>query len=472
MPRPPRPLLLPDPLRRLVERRPGRTVAAAVFLVVVVAGQLAIGMRASRTASITADEPFYLLTTQSLVSDGDLDLRDEYRNGEEARFWDGTIPLWKQMEPAPDGRLLSPHDPGLSLLAVPGYVVGGLRGVQRSLVLPWALAAALAAAAAIRLRAPPWAAVLAGVAVGAGAPGVVYASQIYPEGPAALAVAVILFVVTGDRARPVVVAAAAVALAWLGTKYVPLGALLGGAWAWRFRTDRRAVVLAGATVAAFAVHHVWWHLRTFGGLTPYGTNVVWAGEGTTAILADHLDWGGRTYRLYGLYLDERFGLFRWSPAAIVGLWGLGRRTWLPAALMGVATLVATFGSITMMGWWFPGRLLVAALPGLVVLVAVGGARIPRTAVALTAWTLAIAVAVVVATRWGRLRLAVDPFDLGFPSPPGHLLPDFRSFGVHQVVVSLGWAVGVGVALSWPRLRQAIVGRRRVAVTEMTVTGNP
>ena len=60
-----------------------RRPALVAFLLVLVAGQLAVGMRASRTANVTGDEPFYLLTVQSLVSDGDLDLRDEYENHEE-----------------------------------------------------------------------------------------------------------------------------------------------------------------------------------------------------------------------------------------------------------------------------------------------------------------------------------------------------------------------------------------------------
>jgi len=111
-------------------------------VLVLAAGQLAVGMRASRTASVTGDEPFYLLTAQSLLSDGDLDLRDEYRNREERRFWDGSVRLWKQMKPTSDGRLLSPHDPGLSLLTLPAYAAAGLRGVQRLLVVLWALAMA------------------------------------------------------------------------------------------------------------------------------------------------------------------------------------------------------------------------------------------------------------------------------------------------------------------------------------------
>lgn len=437
----------------------------ATFVLVLVAGQAAVGMRASTTASVTGDEPFYLLTTQSLVSDGDLDLRDEYAGGEERAFWDGTIPLWKQMRPAPDGRLLSPHDPGLSLLVLPAYDLGGLRGVQRFLVVLWAAAMACAAVLARRVGAPWWAALFGGVVVGAGAPGVVYASQVYPEGPAALCVALGLLVATapaGARARPLVLAGVVVALAWLGVKYLPLAAVVAGAWAWRFRSDRRALAMAAGAGATAAVHFLWWHQATFGGLTPYGTNVVWSGEGTAAILGRHLDFEGRTYRLHGLFLDARFGLFRWLPAgvlAVVAFAARPRSRALYGAILAVCVLMGTFVSITMMGWWFPGRMLVAGFPALVVLVALGAARLPRTAVALGAWSLAIGGSVAWAARTARVRLAVDPFDLGPPLAPASLFPDFRSFGAHTVVSAVAWlAVLAGL---WWGLRARPTRRRRV-----------
>ncbi|HYE78432.1 MAG TPA: hypothetical protein VEI97_10625 [bacterium] len=429
------------------------------FLVVLLAGQLGVGMRASRSASVTGDEPFYLLTAQSLRSDGDLDLTDEYRNGEEAEFWDGTIPLWKQMEPTSDGRLLSPHQTGLSLLILPAYVAGGLRGVQRFLVVLWAAAMACAAVLARRAGAPAWAAFLAATAVGVGAPGVVYASQVYPEGPAALCVGLGLLAATAKRPRPVLLATVVVALAWLGVKYVPLGALVAGAWAWRFRADRRTLLTAGAAVLAAAVHFTWWHLHTFGGLTPYSTNVVWAGEGTAAIVGDHLSTGRRSYRLYGLFLDARFGLFRWLPVAILAVYGVGRRVLPHMATVAICLLMGTFVSITMMGWWFPGRMLVAGFPALVVLVAIGASRLPHVSVALTGWSLAIAAGLVWAARRGDVYLAVNPFDLGAPLPPAWLFPDFRSFTARQALQSAAWA---GALLAVALARRAGLGRRQPA----------
>jgi hypothetical protein len=444
-----------------------RRVWAAAFLLVLAAGQLAVGMRASRTATVTGDEPFYLLTAESLVSDGDLDLRDEYADAdrEMARFWDGTKPLWKQMEPAPDGRLLSPHDPGLSLLIAPAYAVAGLEGVRRFLVVVWAAAMGFAAACARRAGAPPWAAVLAAFAVGAGAPGIVYASQIYPEGPAALCLAVGLLCALRPASRPqrsqdaVVVATAVVALEWLGVKYLPYAVLLVGVWAWRNREHRRALVVAGAIGAITAAHFVWWHLATFGGLTPYATNIVFSGDGTARILTRHLGIPDRSYRLYGLFLDARFGLFRWLPAAPLALWGIAKRTWHHSANLAIAVLLGTFMSITMMGYWFPGRMLVAALPSLVVLLAFGAARLPKVAVTLTAWSLAIATAVVVAAHTRVIRLAVDPWTVGFPLAPHWLFPDFRSFGVREVAVSLAW--GSALLAARVLVRSGLIrGRRR------------
>jgi hypothetical protein len=450
------------------------------FLLVGLAAQLASGGRASRTASITADEPFYLMTTQSLLSDGDLNLTDDYANEEEERFWDGSVPLWKQMVPTEDGRLLSPHDPGLSLLTLPAYAVAGLEGVQRFLALLWAVAAAAMCLLAVRFGAPPWAALVASVAVGAGTPGVIYASQVYPEAPAALAFALGLLAALGPptpfsvpSAAPPAgkrtqngwgVVAAAIVLPWLGAKYVPLAVLVLGVYAWRHRDPehRRHLAVLAIPLALAGMHYVWWHFHTFDGLTPYATNVVYAGEGSGEIIVSHLNQGGRSYRLYGLFLDARFGLFRWLPIAPLALWGLSRRTLVPAAAVAIQVLIGTFVSITMMGWWFPGRMLIAGLPALAVLVALGAARFPKTAVALTAYGLVIAAATAWSAHHHGIRLAVDPFDLGAPLAPSAIFPDFRAFGPRQIALSLAWGATLFAARSIARNGKADAPRRQLA----------
>jgi hypothetical protein len=238
-------------------------------------------------------------------------------------------------------------------------------------------------------------------------------------------------------------------------KYVPLGAVLGLAWARRHRAreQRAALVTAGALLVVSGAFYVWWHFHTFEGLTPYATNVVYSGEGSATVLRQHVELVDRSYRLYGLFIDARFGLLRWLPVAALALWGVSRRhrTLLPTAVFAVGVVMGTFVSITMMGWWFPGRMLIAGFPALAVLVALGAARLPRTAIVLSAWSVAIAVALVWSARTGGVRIAVDPFALGFPLAPAWLFPDFRSFGAREIALSASWLAGL-LALRWKVVR--------------------
>jgi hypothetical protein len=90
-------------------------VPAAVFLVV-------WGMTTHGKYSGSGDEPHYLIVTQSLLADGDLDLRNNHAANESRRFGvDG-------LEPGPHvresrGRLLPVHDVGLSVALLPAYAV-------------------------------------------------------------------------------------------------------------------------------------------------------------------------------------------------------------------------------------------------------------------------------------------------------------------------------------------------------------
>ena len=88
--------------------------AAALFLLLCAAFAFSADIRATRGANVTGDEPFYLLTTQSLLSDGNLDLRNQYASRSYESFFDHPDGLWKQSESKlDDGKLLSPHNPGL-----------------------------------------------------------------------------------------------------------------------------------------------------------------------------------------------------------------------------------------------------------------------------------------------------------------------------------------------------------------------
>ena len=157
--------------------------AVALFLLLSVAYAFSVDIRATRGASITGDEPFYLLTTQSLLADGDFDLINQYEARSYESFFDHPDELWRQSVPQPDGDLLSPHNPGLSFLVIPGFGLGGLAGAQVQLMVLGAATMALAFVLADRLtgrRVLSWVATLG---VGLSATAFIYSTEVYPEFP-------------------------------------------------------------------------------------------------------------------------------------------------------------------------------------------------------------------------------------------------------------------------------------------------
>ena len=176
--------------------------AAALFLLLCCAYYFSIDIRATRSASISGDEPFYLITTQSLLDDGDFDLRNQYESRSYESFFDHPTGLWHQSLPKPDdGQILSPHNPGLSFLVIPGFALGGLLGTQVQLLVLGAATMALAFVLADRLTGRRTLSWLVTLGVGLSATAFIYSTEIYPEFPAALALVLALLVVTRDR-RP------------------------------------------------------------------------------------------------------------------------------------------------------------------------------------------------------------------------------------------------------------------------------
>ena len=442
--------------------------AVALFLLLSVAYAFSIDIRATRGASITADEPFYLLTTQSLLTDGDFDLRNQYEAKSYKSFFDHPDDLWQQSVPKPDGALLSPHNPGLSVLVIPGFALGGLVGAQVQLLVLAAATMALAFVLADRLTGRRLASWVISLGVGLSATAFIYSSEIYPELPAALALVLALLLVTQQKSLRVVdglmLAAVLTIMCWLGLKYAPLALLVSGYFLLKAdRSSRMTLAVAGIVSAGL---FAWFHLHIFGSLTPYGVNVVYAGWNTADILGGHVEFGERYYRLWGLFIDRRFGLGRWAPlllAAVPGmaLLAVGKPpTRLVLALIVVQIVIATFVAITMMGWWFPGRTLLTVLPLTVVPIVLMVARLPlwgRITVALLGFlTMANTYGLAAAGRAEEISIAVDPFDMEFPAFQGlaGLFPLYTWWTVETWWLTFFWlAIGglVTGAVIWPEI---------------------
>lgn len=465
---------IPHNIRQIMRGRALLLWAAALFLLLSVAYAFSVDIRATRGASISGDEPFYLLTTQSLLADGDLDLRNQYAARSYKAFFDHANDLWYQSAPTPDGRILSPHNPGLSVVVIPGFALAGLRGVQTQLMLMVAATMSLAFVLADRLtgrRAICWAATLG---VGLTATAFIYATEIYPEFPAALALVVALLVAT-RRGSPGIydalyLAAALTAMCWLGSKYAGLVLPVAGYFLLRADWPARIALTAGGGVSA--VLFAWFHLHVFGGLTPYGVNVVYSQWNTAQILGGHVEFTERYYRIWGLFVDRRFGIGRWAPlllAVVPALALLVMKTWehrLVLVLIAIQLLIATFVAITMMGWWFPGRTMLTVLPLFVIPLALLTIRAGLFGkvflVVLAAGALTITAGLAQAGHVGEITIAVDPFDMAFVpfQAIASLFPLYTWWTAETWQLTYLWwalfAVATG-AVVWPEM--AGVGRR-------------
>jgi hypothetical protein len=344
----------------------------AVFAVALAAGLLGMGVRATYGGHAAVDEPQYLLTALSLAEDGDLNIADELADRRWRAFFDAELPV--QTQPLAGGRQVSPHDPMLPILIAGPMGVGGFLAAKAALAVLAGVTAALVLWVAVRRFAMPLGLATGGVAIAfASPPLAVYAQQVYPELPAALAVVVAVAALTGRLGRGglTALAAAVVALPWLSVKYVPVAAVLAlTGWVLLLRARRR--VAAGAMAGVFAaagLGYLGMHRAIWGGWTVYASGDHFVTTGEFSVVGVDPDYVGRGLRLVGLLVDRGYGLAGWQPAwllavpAIAAL--LARRPggWPVLALpLAAGWLMATFVALTMHGFWWPGRQVVIVLP--------------------------------------------------------------------------------------------------------------
>lgn len=393
--------------------------AGALWLVLLAAYATTLGLDASPGRDLSAPEARYLVTAESLASDGDADLADEQREQAWRAFYAGPLAL---PGGGHDGRLLDPGGLGFPLLVTPAYALGGPIAVELMLAAIAALGFVLAAALANRLVPDPWA-TGAALAVGLSPPAVVAATTIAPDAVAAtaLAGAVLLALRTRDRPRLRRGVAAGLLLAplpWLAVRFLaPVAIVTVALYAWARRRNRALAGLLGAEAVLFSVV-----LAAaiddplYGGPTPDA--VLPDGVSATGAfgLLDHL---ARAPRLLTLWVDPRVGLLRWAPflaLSLVALWLLARsrRRRLAVALgehgdvevaagflalvCAVCVGVTAFLAPTIAGPWFAGQRLVVMLPLAAALAAWGLRRLPRTGLLLATITVVLSVWLVVAVR--------------------------------------------------------------------------
>jgi hypothetical protein len=297
---------------------------------------------------IDGDEPYYLLMTESLVRDHDLDLTNQYRDLAHSDV--GRPDLLPQPgDPrGPHGEQYSRHEPFLPILMTPGYAVAGLPGALAVI----ALFGALLARSTIRFLEDE------GIGdattrmlfplIAFGPPIVFYTTRIWPEVPAAFC---FLEAVRGIRQRrPPRWIAAIFALVLLKIRFGLLAIVL----LIRVLRTKRQLAIAAAVVAvplliAWLISGNAMNTHSIRELLPSGAIFYWLG-------------------LFGLILDGAAGIVFQAPFFALGIPALARwrsmpdgfRLGMSASLLYVLYLVPR--SEWHGGWSPPLRYIVVLMP--------------------------------------------------------------------------------------------------------------
>lgn len=333
---------------------------------------------------IDGDEPFYLLLTESMLHDADVDLANQYRAIEQTAS--GRTDIGPQFgDPTgADGEQYSRHEPFLPLLMVPGYAVGGLAGAVATLALFGVLLVRSTVRwmedegiddRAIRAVFP---------FVAFGPPVLFYATRIWPEVPAAF-----FFVeaIRGMRAQRLQRWLPALAgLVMLKLRFILVAVGLVATMLVRRRRRVPRAVLAAAVVFALPLLIMW---LASGSPTSVHT---WSSFVPAAPPSAYFR------GFFGLLLDGMSGIAFQAPFYLFGLVAVTRwrtapegfRVGMIASLLYVLYLVPRmewFG-----GWAPPLRYVVFLMPVLALGAASVWDRIPRGAIAVVAvWTAGLVI---------------------------------------------------------------------------------
>lgn len=345
--------------------------------------------------TLTGDEPHYLLIAKSLLADGDINLYNNYMNKDYLKFYPGELDLHAYPGKKGERYLYSKHQPALSVLVAPFYLLGekagalvssrgGGAGLERRLLisfcrLPVCVLAALLSIAfflyAAELTRNKGAAILSWLVFSFASPYLFYSHLLYPEIPVALILLTVSFRVIQKKdfsARSLFWAGAGIGfLPWWGIKYVvPAGTLaliIGYLWLRRPGAQIRKALAFGGPILLSAGLYLSLLLLLYGKLSP---QTVYLGAGPVEtrphfIVSTPLDF---LSRLLGYLFDQRAGIFAVAPVYVLlipGLFILARRskkeTLLLAGLFSVFWAFCSLNYFYWGGYCPPGRPLLPVL---------------------------------------------------------------------------------------------------------------
>jgi hypothetical protein len=381
---------------QIVRHLPSDPVRARQVAFALSAGLFLAGAWAASPQLPAGDEPHYLVITQSLLQDHDLQIENNHRQGDYHAYFAGELRP-DYLRRGVDEQIYSIHAPGLPAVVAPAFALFGYRGVTVLLVLVAAATSVLAWTTAFQVTGNASAAWFGWAAVSLSEPFFVQAFMVYPDAPAgAIVMLAIATLLLGERAstrRLIFTGMALALLPWLHTRAAILAACFGIALAARHirRPVRVAALLTPPAISA-AVWFAFFY-------AVYGTPDPRAPYGG----AQQLALVSLPAGVVGLLFDQQFGLLPNAPVylfAALGFIPLFKRhrrlaVELIATLAPYAIAVAAF-QMWWAGYTTPARFLVAILPPLAIPAAVWFDEIRQpTSRAAAAGSLAVSVLITI-----------------------------------------------------------------------------
>lgn len=334
---------------------------------------LGLGAWALGPVAMSGDAPHYLTATHSLLHDGDLDLRNDYDQRTHAAFYNGSLEP-RHTNLSPWGEQYPFHGLGVSALVAPAYAVAGAAGATATLVAVMSLGALLVWLTVRRATRDTRAAWVAWAVLVASAPYALHAAAIYPDGPAAVAVAGALWLLVRlDDARPValgtlaLVGAGLAALPWLHVRLaVPAGVFGAAALYALVRRQPDPWTRASWFLMAPIIGFAGWVASAY---VMFGT---WNPAAATLQRTAPNAWDAMPGGLLGLLADQEFGLVAAAPVFLALPWAF-RTAWRRARVLAGASGLC-FAAVLVMSslwvWWggdsAPARFLTVLTPALAI----------------------------------------------------------------------------------------------------------
>ena len=311
------------------------------------------------------DEPHYLLIAESLLRDGDVDLKNQFEDQAYLKFTSAAVEPHTAPR-SPKDRLYAIHAPGLSALVAPGYALSGYRGARAMVSVVMAAVVSLLFFVSRSLFGAGPAQFVFLLATFA-SPLPIYANSVFPDSVATLPVALTLaFLVSGRPALLGLASASIAALPWLHPRFLPLAGLLSLSMSARGGFDGRRIMATFGPLS-LSLGLLLLHFNSL-----FGSASLSAAYGpgfSSDVSVTRIPWGAAA-----LLLDRQFGLLLFAPVLLLGLPGI-TRAWRQDRAV-AALLASVFVGTLMIGgafsmWWggasAPARFLIAAVPALLVI---------------------------------------------------------------------------------------------------------